>query len=235
MSDEIKKAEMTSEEAFSEEIKRRLAEPDSGKPSLEEFKLMVYKDRERRRKRRNAAVAGIVVALLAGFFAFDTLVPEVGADKNPKEEIITEDGVIIEDGGYGSSVGEDDVFVINDWEHVIDGKMVTQKLLIPQYIPNGYMFEKLVIESVVEEDILCKYYFSDEKNNNLIIEIFITEGETTYAIEDVSKRVETPSGTIYWQQQEKKATIILDGSCMVSVWSDLSENETMKIIEGLCA
>ena len=107
------------QQAFSEEIRRRLAEPGSGKPALEEFKLMVYKDRERRRKKRNTLVACLVAAFIVGYLSFDALVPEVGADKNPKETIQTEDGVIIEDGGWGSSTGENDIWKTEDWSEVI--------------------------------------------------------------------------------------------------------------------
>ena len=106
------------QQAFSEEIRRHLAEPGSGKPTLDEFKVMVYKDREKRRKKRNALVACIVAAFIVGYLTYDDLVPEVGADKNPKETIQTEDGVIIEDGGYGSSVGDENVWVTEEWNEL---------------------------------------------------------------------------------------------------------------------
>ena len=237
MSDEIKKAEMTSEEAFSEEIKRRLAEPDSGKPSLEEFKLMVYKDRERRRKKRNAAVAGIVVALLAGFFAFDTLVPEVGADKNPKEEIITEDGVIIEDGGWGSSVGEENEWVITEWAQVKDAKIIYPQLIVPEHIPPKFSFKKLIIERYVEGDLRSEYLFESTDKNKRFLEvaiIYMEGGETSLYLDGPFEKITCSKGTIYIKETENKATMQIDDGIILEIWYAGDNAELIDIIEHLC-
>lgn len=218
---------------MSEQIKKALAAPDSGKPSLEEFKVMVYKDRERRRRKRRAAAACVAVILIAGFFTFDYLVPEVGADKNPKEEIITEDGVIIEDGGWGSSEEEDNVWVTEDWEQVEDAKELFPVLLIPKYIPEGYVFTKLKIDNFIRNDITAEYSFVCG-NDAIFIEISFTENDSiSLEVEDVSKEIISKKGKVFLQEKIKTATIQFDDGNIIVVNGDLSEIEIIRIIEGL--
>lgn len=221
-------------DAFSEEIRRRLAQPGSGKPTLDEFKVMVYKDREKRRKKRNALVACLVAAFIVGFLAFDDLVPEVGADKNPKETIVTEDGVIIEDGGYGSAEEADNVWVTEDWEQVEDAKILFPKLLVPEYIPKGYKFDKLKIENFVNNDILCEYYCSNKVGDIIEIEILIIKaGEVRFQVAEITNEISCIKGTIFLQEDNKIATIQLDDGIVVNVSSLLNEADIVKVIEGL--
>ncbi len=221
------------QQAFSEEIRRRLAEPGSGKPTLEEFKLLVYKDREKRRKKRNALVACIVAAFIVGFLTFDDLVPEVGADKNPKETIQTEDGVIIEDGGYGSSVGEENVYIVDDWTQISEAKKTVSKLPIPQYIPRGYLFKQLRIETAVENDSFCKYLFVNKAQKCLEIETFITKGEVATSIDEEYKTVECMLGKIYIKEGEKTAIIHLEDGVVINIWYEFDEDELIKLVENL--
>ena len=235
MSEEIKREESTSEEAFSEEIRRRLAEPGSGKPSLEEFKLMVYKDRERRRKRRNAAVAGIVVALLAGFFAFDTLVPEVGADKNPKEEIVTEDGVIIEDGGWGSSEEADNtIIVVENWENIKKIKRDYPEIKEPLYLPKGYSFEKLTVQDLQGEDLVYKYTFINDNDKLMEIEIVsIKGGDTAISIDNNCRIIKCSKGNVYIQDENKIAIIGTNDGETIYFWNEVDDNEIIKVIDNI--
>ncbi|MBQ3611944.1 MAG: hypothetical protein IJA01_06735 [Firmicutes bacterium] len=229
---DINNQKTAEQQAFSEEIRRRLAEPGSGKPTLDEFKVMVYKDREKRRKKRNALVACIVAAFIVGYFTYDDLVPEVGADKNLKETIQTEDGVIIEDGGYGSSVGE--CWIVDDEKELKDAKKVYPQLLIPQYVPNNYLFEQLVIKNIADNDIICEYYYRHAKKEKIEIEILITDGgEGSLSIYDYTSEVMCTKGTIYLQEKENKATIHIDDGIVVSIWCNPINKYIIKIVEGL--
>lgn len=221
------------QQAFSEEIRRRLAEPGSGKPTLDEFKVMVYKDREKRRKKRNALVACIVAAFIVGFLSLDALVPEVGADKNPKETIKTEDGVIIEDGGWGSSEEDDNVWVTEDWNDVMDARELFTGLLIPTYVPEEYTFMKLEVKSMDYGQKVCEYNFIENNSKDILeIEFFYKKTpENSLEINNVSKRIESTKGDVYIQEDESKATIQIDGGIIVSIWCDLSEDKILKIID----
>ncbi len=233
---DINDQQTAEQQAFSEEIRRRLAEPGSGKPTLEEFKLLVYKDREKRRKTRNALVACIVAAFIVGYLTYDDLVPEVGADKNPKETIQTEDGVIIEDGGWGSSEEEDNVWVIDNWKQVADAKQHYPTVLVPKYIPEGYRFYNLTIKGIVEEDLVYKYSFVDTEGQLLEIEIVnFLNGETSVKIKNYNEIMHSSKGEIYIQGNgsAKKATISLDKGGVVYVIGDISKEAIIKIIEKL--
>ncbi len=227
--------QMAEQQAFSEEIRRRLAEPDSGKPTLEEFKVMVYKDREKRRKKRNTMVACVVAAFVVGLFSFEYFVPEVGADKNPKETIKTEDGVIIEDGGWGSSE-ENNAVTIENWNDVSIAKKHYSQMLIPQYIPAEYEFKYVTIENVTEKNIVCKYLFVNNNiNDNLEIEIIVTDGgEGTHIINDPIRQLESKKGQIYVVNgQNKIATIQIDDGVLVYIWSNLEDEELLKLVDNL--
>ena len=94
-------------EIVSDATDRELKDFATGNLTLDELVAMAAAE-ERRRKRRMRRISGIaalfVIVLACGaFFVFSTFTTDVDADKNPKEEIVTEDGVIIEDGGWGSS------------------------------------------------------------------------------------------------------------------------------------
>ena len=234
MNDIHKTEDQLADQAFSEEIRRKLAEPGSGKPTLEEFKLMVYKDREKRRKKRSAMVACIVIACLAGFFAFDQLVPEVGADKNPKEEIVTEDGVIIEDGGWGSSTGEDDVCIVTDWRMLRAIKEHYPQIIILKYTPKQYEFKKLTIKELQTEAKTFEYIFAN-KNESIIIETHISEKRlNTFEVSGYTKTIESSKGTIYINDvANKTATIQIDDGIVVNIWCDIDDNEIIKLVNGM--
>ena len=65
----------------------------------------------------------------------DRFTTDVDADKNAKEEIVTEDGVVIEDGGWGSD--DEESWEITDWNEVSAMKATIPQLIIPEYIPDN--------------------------------------------------------------------------------------------------
>jgi len=223
------------QQAFSEEIRRRLAEPGSGKPTLDEFKVMVYKDREKRRKKRNALVACIVAAFIVGCLTYDDLVPEVGADKNPKETIQTEDGVIIEDGGWGSSTG--DGWTITNEEDIVQAKEMYPQIKMPKYMPKGFEFDKLTITNVVDNNISCKYRYFNKENRTIEIEmVFVQDGEVSLSVDEPYNEITCSKGTLYFQKIEgnnKKATILIDDGIIMSVWYDIATKHIVEIVDGI--
>ena len=249
------KKERTIQDILNDEIERQLEKNPPAKPSFEEFREMAYNRMKNeaegddaskegdnimpvdakniKRILRTAGVAaGFVMAVLAGMFAFNTLNSEVGADKNPKEEIVTEDGVIIEDGGWGSDDGEDNVWVIEDWEHVQAAKETIPELLIPTYIPEGYEFERLEIENFIKNDFKCEYLFFDSKNRLLEIEHIVTKGTlNTAQIGNIENILQSKKGEIYIQKN-KIATIQIDDG-IINVCGNMINEEIIKIIDGI--
>jgi len=223
------------QQAFSEEIRRRLAEPGSGKPTLDEFKVLVYKDREKRRKKRNALVACIVAAFIVGYLTYDDLVPEVGADKNLKETIQTEDGVIIEDGGWGSSTGEDDVWVVTEKGDIPLVKKGIPELVVPRYIPSNYEFIQLEVEMIDNSAITCKYTYEEKHSQQLKIEIHISNtSKNSHEVSKYEKVIKTNQGDVYiCEEKNKIATMQIDDGIIINVRANISNEEMIRVFDNL--
>lgn len=223
-------------ECFDAQITKQLEENPPEIPTYEQFSAMIDKDQtaRRRRKRRITGIAAcFVAAILIGVFACSLPGSDVDADNNPKEEITTEDGVIIEDGGWGSSEYDDNVWVLKDWKRIGDAKDISPEILIPKYIPDGYEFQELNIENVNTGTSTSEYFFKNKKNEMIEIEIFIAEGSMSFDINNVTKVLECSQGNIYVQEDENKATIQKDDGILISIWGNLTDEEYIKIIENL--
>lgn len=253
--------ERTIKDILNDEIERKLAENPPKVPTLEEFKAMAYERMEEKKaenteaeadaeartvvantktdKKRKLYIAcgavGFVIAVMICAFAINMFTTDVGADKNPKDEIVTEDGVIIEDGGWGSSEGEDNVFVVTDWKDVKGVKITYPKLLIPEYMPEGYEFEKLEIDQMETGGSICEYIFINRASDVIEIEIVIHKANlVSLDITNVTRILVCNKGDIYIQEENnKKATIQIDDGIIVSIWSNLADNEIIEITESL--
>lgn len=227
----------TLKEAFDAELMKRLEENPPEIPTYEEFSAMVDKslaERCRRRSRIAGIAAGFVVVLLVSILACTNLTKDVDADKNPKEEIITEDGVIIEDGGWGSSEYEDNIWMTEDWDEVADAKEIYPQLIIPKYIPKDYTFDNLVIEAYATGDLMFEYVFYNNADIKLEVEGFIIQnGAVSSEIKNVSRRINSRNGTVYLQESEKKATIYINDGTSISIWHTLTDEELLKVINEM--
>lgn len=221
-------------EVFLREIREELESDRSRKPSFEEFQKAVATDKKARRKRHTAIAACFIVALLAGFFAFDMLAYDVDANKNPKEVIETEDGVIIEDGGYGSSEEEDNVWVVTNWGDVDEAKKALPQLIVPQYLPKNFEFDKMIVESAAEIDLFCEYTFSNEAKDSIEIELVYQSGEVSTELSGNLRELATNYGKAYIiESEDKKANILLNDGIRVCIVGAIPDNEIIKIINAL--
>ncbi len=224
-------------EIISDVTDRELKDFATGNLTPDELVAMAAAE-ERRRKRRMRRISGIaalfVIVLACGaFFVFSTFTTDVDADKNPKEEIVTEDGVIIEDGGWGSS--SEDTWEINNWDEVKSAKATFAELGIPEYIPEGYIFNNLSIEEM-ENAITAKYIFCDMQKNELVIQQNIhNEGLGAIDIYESDRKLESKSGEIYICENHKNNTAIIkaDNDCIVEIFSILNDDDIVKVIEGI--
>lgn len=225
-------------ECFDAQITKQLEENPPEIPTYEQFSAMIDKDQtaRRRRKRRITGIAAcFVAAILIGVFACSLPGSDVDADNNPKEEITTEDGVIIEDGGWGSSEEEDNVWVTDDWEHVADAKKLFPDLLIPKYVPKAYNFSELCVETFSTGAITGTYSFISEEKERLIIEIFITKNDVvSMDISGVKKEIHCAKGDIYILSSETQiATIQLDNGIIINLYGNISDDDILNIIDHL--
>ena len=224
-------------EIISDATDRELKDFATGNLTLDELVAMAAAE-ERRRKRRMRRISGIaalfVIVLACGaFFVFSTFTTDVDADKNPKEEIVTEDGVIIEDGGWGSS--SEDGWIITDWKEVSAAKATIPELVIPEYVPEGYEFESLRIE-YAENIMRDTYTFKTTKGDSIVIQECLNDEslEMTY-IKDADLEIESSKGKVYIKEtaQEKNATIYMDDGIVIYVWSNIDVNEIVNIVENI--
>lgn len=224
-------------EIVSDATDRELKDFATGNLTPDELVAMAAAE-ERRRKRRMRRISGIaalfVIVLACGaFFVFSTFTTDVDADKNPKKEIVTEDGVIIEDGGWGSS--SEDGWIITDWKEVSAAKATIPELVIPEYVPEGYEFESLRIE-YAENIMRDTYTFKTTKGDSIVIQECLNDEslEMTY-IKDADLEIESSKGKVYIKEtaQEKNATIYMDDGIVIYVWSNIDVNEIVNIVENI--
>lgn len=226
------------EELIAETVERQYSmdAPKTITPQELEARLQKRKAQRRMCRLKTVGFAAIfVIAVLFTSIGFNTLTTNVGADKNDKEEIRTEDGVVIEDGGYGGS--SEDKVVIDEWDDVKTYRAANPEIIKLNYIPEKYTFDKLTIEYIGGGDIICEYRFTCEKKKavNLEIEEYIqSEGSMYFEVGDVTRILNCSRGEIYIQDEEiKLATMKMDDGIIVNIWSDLSDKEILKIIESI--
>lgn len=229
--------ERTIGEIISDATDEELRKYHTGTLTPEELKAAVEKSRRAgrlRMLRRLTAVAALLVIAVAGaFFAFENFTTNVDADKNAKEEIVTEDGVVIEDGGWGSD--SEQSWEITDWDEVATMKNVLPKMVIPNYIPSEYIFQNLKIEEI-GNSVMIDYLFKDENKNELVIQQYIQEENLEVTqIYNYDKEITSKIGTVYIGRESKinNAIIPLDDGNVIYIWTIFDDSEIIKIINGI--
>lgn len=200
---------------------------------------LAARDRKRsaRRFRRTAGIAAaLLLAAVSAFLLTDRDLFDAGAGKGGEEETVTEDGVVVEDEGWGS--GEEDMVVFETWEEAVMAKEDIPQLLIPEYVPDGYGFESLRIEGVEGNSVTCIFSFAGADDEFIEIHEFIQlRDKTAMAMFDGSGYiVETKKGEAHisaYDTDGKKATIQTDGGVIADVICSLSDEEIIDIINEM--
>ncbi|MBE6039300.1 MAG: DUF4367 domain-containing protein [Anaerofustis stercorihominis] len=187
------------------------------------------------RIKRRARNTGIAAALIVGVGAALVIGGDfdVGADKRPKEEIITEDGVVIEDGGYGAE--ESNVWTVYTWHDVELLKQDFEDIYIPKYIPGGYTFSEFTIEESEIGEYLYGYTFLKVDNQLINLEFFMPDvALVSLDVEGTTDVIKSLKGDIYIQEDDnKRATIQFDDGTIIRLRGNISNNEITKIIENI--
>lgn len=203
--------------------------------------LLAMERRHDRRKRKKilriASIAAMFIIIAAGAVFVTGGYFDAGADKNPKEEIVTDDGIVSRDGGYGDQGGEDE-FVITEWDEIADYKGNFEGIIIPQYLNMTYEFEKLY---VYYENQVYTYKYQFKNNNDDIIfqEYYHVGNLVSFEASKYDKILKCKNGKIYLKNidddngNNKKATIQIDDGIVVEIWGDLSDKEFIKTIDTL--
>lgn len=226
----------TIKEIITDATDRELEDYETGLMTPEKLRGLAAAE-NRRKKLRYRKIAGLaalfLVVIVSAVMVFNSMTSDVDADKNHKEEIITDDGVVIEDGGWGSS-GENE-FVITQWDELEYVKTAIPNLAIPQYIPDKYEFRSLTVEDMTSF-IDIEFLFTENNEDKLLIHQYIQQEklETTY-IDSENRRINSKKGVIYIIENPKnnKATIQLDDGVIIDMWSSLPDSDVVKVIEGI--
>lgn len=229
-------SEKSLQEILGEALERDAADAAPSPMSYEQFQSMLSERKQVKWKKRKLRIAGFaalfMIVLVSAALVFRAFTTDVGANKNAPEEIITEDGVVIEDKGWGSS-GED-CWTITNWDEIETVKATFPDLMIPRYIPEGYEFEELTVEQLENNNIIYVYGFLNEKNEGLEIQFFrLRGGESEIKIDHISKVIFSNKGKIYVQENNKLATIQMDDGQTIHILNNLSDKDIIKLIDNL--
>ena len=227
----------TVEEILAAAIERQHCQRPPRTITPEQLKAMAA-ERQRQKRRRLLRTAGFaavfVIAVISTALIFNMITVDVGADKNAKEEIRTENGVVIEDGGWGSS-SEDRVVITEQYE-LESIKAVDNRFIRINYVPSGFKFQKLIVERNEVGDIICEYFYYNKETDKLIeVEEFIPGNKVMYfEIDNAARILEFSKGEIYiYENENKRAIMQVDDGRNIKLWGDVSDEEIIKIYEGI--
>lgn len=232
-----KKNQRTLQEIICDVTEQELAQYPDDTMSAAEIEAMIKKRALKTRKRRlriiSAAAVFMIVAIGVFVSAFDGYPTNVEADKNAPQETITDDGVVIEDGGWGSA--DSDVIEITKWEEVLLLKSEIEKLVIPRVMPNGYEFKQLLIEEVSHGEHSVTFIFNKGNMEIEINEDIFDNSLNSLEIENVDKKIKCSKGIIYIIKNEEinNAIIQINNNVIVRIWGRLKQDEFKLIVEGL--
>lgn len=221
-------------DATDEELKDYHKE-SAGNMTPDRLKAMAARTEKRKRRhmRELAGVAALfILVVVGGIMVFNTFTTDVDADKNAKEEIVTEDGVVIEDGGWGSEA--ENMWEITDWNEIEAIKKVIPKLIVPEYIPKSYRFENLLVNEM-DGATSVEYLFKNGKTDVILQQYIHNENLETMHISNDGETIESSKGTIYvlGNTESNKATIQIEDGFIIEIWNEFDNNEILKIVDGI--
>ncbi|MBR1993235.1 MAG: DUF4367 domain-containing protein, partial [Firmicutes bacterium] len=113
-------------------------------------------------------------------------------------------------------------------------KLAYPMMVVPKYIPKGFVFVKFTLERLDENNIICEYHYNNKKKDQLEMEVFIhNNAMTSTDINNIERVLSSEKGDIYIQEKENKiATIQINGS-IVNIVGNITDNEIMKVVNGL--
>lgn len=194
--------------------------------------------KKRQRRRKYALIASMLLvcicaaaaALHAGLLSGSSVSV---AGKNGDRVSETGDGAVIKgnQADAGENLGSVKV-TIRDWEKVYDAQKEHPDMLIPEYVPEGYVFEKLEIE---ENELKEKYsfYFIKEDKKLMIKQSEHAETVAIYEYNKVLKNmnklifVNSKENEIYYEQGDMFITIkgILEVEEIIKMANQLKESK----------
>lgn len=228
--------ERTMEDIIKDATDRYLDSFPEKEITVSDLEDMVSRHDRKTRKRtvRAAGFAALFVIVVAGIFFVSGGYFDAGADKNPKEQIVKDDTVVSKDGGYGDD-GGDAEFIITEWDDIESMyKRNFKGILIPRVLNEKFKFEKLIVESEAGLFVYRYVFYNDEERIEFY-EYYNLNGINSVETQASEEHITSDKGTIYIKRTDgiTKATIQLDGSTIVEIWGNVTDNLLLDIIESL--
>lgn len=203
-------------------------------PQVLEAWVKARRDRRRSLRKRYAiaactALVFLCAAALALHFGLLSGSDVSMAGKGGDQINETEGGAVIKGNQADADENLGSVkIVIDDWKQVEEAQIKHPDMLIPEYIPEGYEFEELVIEG---NALTEKYRFLFRKGereleiseNFLNDEISVFDYDKCVELNNIMLLIDGAEQIIYCKKENR----------LIAIWGDVNEAEAKNIVEHL--
>lgn len=236
---EIEKEEPNKDcaEPFMEEVgaalERRAKKNKLDRAVLECWAKEESAKRQARRRRYLTAAACFLLLCIGAAGISHFLHPEnyyVTAGKD--DPIVNEEGnnTVIKDNEEGSelNVGTEEV-TVTQWEKIDAVKKNHPDLLIPEYIPEGYEFESLQISvNPLEKRYTYRFFFNEESL------VLVQADKELEVVKTFNRKIQDTNGNeILLREDIGKNGYCYICNCLCTIKGDLSDEEYLRIMDGL--
>ena len=107
-------------------------------------------------------------------------------------------------------------------------------MLVPQYMPKGYAFKSLTVQTMDTGAVLFDYCYSNI-NDMIEIEIYANSDSLgALRVNEVDRKWALDTGDVYIQETDKKIAIMQrDDGNIITVWCRISDAEISKLLNEL--
>lgn len=230
--------EKTQSEKFMDEIGAAMDRHAKGnkldRAFLENW-VKTAEQKKRLRRKKYFAVAACFLLLCIGAVSIGALLMpedfEVTAGKNDPQLSEKGENAVIKDNDEGSelNIGTEAVRITN-WEKVMQVKEDYPNLLIPEYIPKGYVFKSLSVE---KSPLGERYTYQLEKQSE-ILELVQENNKDVKVVKQYDRKIKSKSKTvIYIVDDLEKSRCCYIYDYLYTINGNFSDDEYKKIIDGL--
>ena len=226
---------------YDELIKQRIGEAirshmDDEKLDRAVLDAWIEEDNRKRaaRRKRYMAVAACVLVLSIGTFGIKMILEteDTVAVAGKGDDVVNESGnnVVIKNNreDVEENIGVRTV-TCTTWDAVEEAKETYSNLLIPEYIPEGYEFEKLYIET---SKIAEKFVYSFKAKNKTMEIQQVVDGDITIYY-DYSRKLQSKKGEIMIIEEPNECAFCSFEEDVVYILSECSDTDIIRIYDNL--
>ena len=128
----------------------------------------------------------------------------------------------------------EETVTVLDEKDIDSAKEFLPGLYVPTYIPEGYEFEKLKIERYKSGDYWASYYYTNGKQNIILLLGYTISSKRTYEAQGDGALIKLNDRKIFSTSDnltEEQCVTVYTESCNIEISGQLSQNELVKIGE----